>query len=77
MAKTQEQMIQELYQVIVGIPQNPDDNGLIGDIKDICDKLDALNGKTRGNEVRSKVNQAIIALIVSGAGIISKIKGLW
>ena len=74
--RTQKEMIQILFQKVVGIPENPDDNGLIGSVKDINDKLDTVNGRTRKNEVRSKVNQAIIALIISGGGI-TKLLDIW
>ena len=69
--KTQREMIQELYQAVIGIPENPDENGLVGDVK-------KLNGKVRSNEVRSKVNQGAIASLASGvvAGI-SKLLGMW
>ena len=33
--KSQEEMIRELYQCVIGLPDNPADNGLIGDIDDI------------------------------------------
>jgi len=74
------QMIYKLYQAVVGIPENPEDNGLIGDVKKINDKLDIVNGRTRGNETRSKVNQAIIAVILGGGGLsagITKLLDLW
>ena len=57
--KTQKSMIQELYQAVIGIHENPDENGLVGDVK-------RLNGRVKGNETRSKVNQALITLIISG-----------
>ena len=64
--KRQGEMVRELYQVVIGIPENPTDNGLIGVINNIDKKLDALNGKVRGNEVRSKVNQGILGSLVTG-----------
>ena len=68
----------ELYQSVVGIPENPKENGLIGKVEAIDQKLDKVNGRTRKNEVRSKVNQAIIAVaILGGAGGITKILELW
>jgi len=64
--KRQGEMVRELYQVVIGIPENPTDNGLIGVINNIDKKLDALNGKVRGNEVRSKVNQGVLGSLVTG-----------
>ena len=78
--KTQKAMVQELYQAVVGIKNNPDDNGMIGDIKEIKSDMKIMNGRTRANETRSKVNQAILAVIVGGGGVttgITKLLGLW
>ena len=78
--KTAKDMTRELYQAVIGIPESPDDNGLIGIVNGISEKLDIVNGRTRKNEVRSKVNQAIIALIVGGSGLTAvgtKIAHLW
>ena len=72
--------IELLYQAIVGIKENPEDNGLIGEVKDISKKLDIVNGRTRANETRSKVNQAIIGIIIGSGGIgagITKLLNLW
>ena len=76
----QREMIKELYQAVIGIPENPKENGLIGLVSDISKKLDAVNGRTRANEVRSKVNQAIVAVLVGGGSItagITKLIHLW
>ena len=75
--KPQREMIRELYQAVIGIPENPDDNGLIGDVKEIKDQLRVVNGKTRKNEIRSKVNQWAIGAIASGGAGISKFLGWW
>ena len=78
--KTQREMIQELYQAVVGIPGNPSDNGLIGDVKEISNKLDRVNGRTRANETRSQINSWAIGSLISGGGIIgglSKLLGWW
>jgi len=76
--KETRQMIVELYQAVIGIPENYDDNGLIGDVKEIRADLKKVNGRTRANEIRSKVNQAIIGMTILGAGGgITKILDLW
>jgi len=76
--KETRQMIVELYQAVIGIPENPKENGLIGKVEAIGEKLDIVNGRTRANEIRSKVNQAIIGMTILGAGGgITKILDLW
>jgi len=77
---TTREIIQALYQSVVGIPSNPDDNGLIGDIKEIKEQIKQVNGRTRQNETRSKVNRAMIGVIIGGGGLatgITKILDLW
>jgi len=75
---TQREILQELYQVIIGISGNPDENGLIGDVREIKEQMLIINGRTRSNEVRSKVNRwavgSIWALLL---GVISKVVGWW
>jgi len=72
----QKEMIRQLYQAVIGIPENPEDNGLIGEVKGIHRKLDLVNGKTRKNEIRSKVNQWAIGTGGTGAlGILAKVLG--
>ena len=68
--KTQKEMLHEIYQAVIGIPENPDENGLVGDVK-------KLNGKVRGNEVRSKVNQGSVGLFMVVVGWFAKHLGLW
>jgi len=48
MVKTAEQMILELYTVMLGVP-NSDEKGMKGDVKEIKDQLKALNGAVKTN----------------------------
>jgi len=79
MEKTQKEMIAELHQVVIGLKDNPHDNGLVGDIKEVSRKIDCLNGRVRGNEVRSKVNQGILGTIGGGGmvGCLGKLFNWW
>jgi len=44
---TQEKMIQTLYEKVIGLPDNPQDNGLIGAVKDIGKQVSETNGSVR------------------------------
>jgi len=70
------QMIEKLYQAVVGIPENPKENGLIGKVDEVSCKLDIVNGRTRDNEIRSKVNRWAITTIFTGGGALGGI-GKW
>ena len=75
--QTQEEILAEVHQALLGVPDNPNENGLIGIVGKIDAKLDVLNGRVRGNEVRSKVNQSIIGTLSGGGilGLIGKLLG--
>lgn len=55
------------------------ENGFEGDIPEIKERLEKVNGKVRGNEIRSKVNQTVLFLGVPSiiSVLVTKIKGLW
>ena len=63
---TPEAMIREMYQVIVGLPGNPKDNGMIGDVEEILEHLKILNGQVARNTTFRK-----IGTWVSGATVIA------
>uniref|UniRef100_A0A6M3KIY4 Uncharacterized protein n=1 Tax=viral metagenome TaxID=1070528 RepID=A0A6M3KIY4_9ZZZZ len=44
--KTQKEQIQELFQAVIGIPENPKENGLIGKVDTIVDPLKEQNGRS-------------------------------
>ena len=61
MAKTQRDMMRELHQVVIGIPDSPIDNGLVGDIAEIKQQVTKINGTvaatvTRQTLVEKKVD---------------------
>jgi len=67
--KTQKEMIQELRQAIVGIDDNPDDNGLIGEFKEVKELLKEQNKRIGKNEGKvSKLQGILIGVGVIGTG---------
>ena len=50
--KTEREMIAELHQVVIGIPNNPVDNGLVGDIAEIRKQVTLTNGTVNLNVSR-------------------------
>jgi len=63
--KLQKDMVKELYQAVVGIPGNPDENGLIGDVKDLRKLL--LSQNTRIGRSEQKISKIWGILIGVGA----------
>ena len=64
--KTQLEMLRELYQVIIGLPNNPKDNGLIGKIDGIESHLKSLNGAVSRNTIFRKATVAIGIPVIAG-----------
>ena len=70
-------LARETHQALLGIP-GTDEKGLVGDVKELTERIASQNGKVRGNEVRSKVNQAVLTLLITGGGLsITKILDVW
>ena len=68
---TQREMLQTLTQVIIGIPGNPDDTGMIGDIKEI--KRDIKTQNTRINKIEGK--QKFLFGLIAGSGTVGGLIG--
>ena len=76
--KTNKKLLQELYQAVIGIPENSDENGLIGDVRDVKAILTLQNSRIRKNELRiTKIWGILIGIgALGGAGIGLGIKSL-
>lgn len=49
MNKGENKVLDKLAQAVIGMPDNPDDNGMVGDIKEIEKHLKELNGSVSRN----------------------------
>jgi len=69
--KSQKKMVQELYQAVVGLPENSNDNGLIGDISEVKTLVKTQNSRVRKNEQRIfKIWGILVGMgIAGGLGI--------
>ena len=67
--KTQKEMVRELCQAVIGLPENPDDNGLIGKVQEVKDIIVLQNTRIRKNEQRiSKIWGILIGFGALGGG---------
>jgi len=64
--KSQKKMIQEVHQAVLGI-ENTEDNGLVGDFKELKEAVRESNGKRQ--KLSKKVNLMIGVLI--GCGLLT------
>ena len=64
--KTDSEMIRELYQAVIGIPENPDENGLIGDFAETKQETKRING---GFRKLQRLTWALAGIIVILAGL--------
>jgi len=69
----------ELHQVIIGIKENPVDNGLIGDVAEILEHLKTLNGQVHTNTTFRKIGTWVsCALVVALLSIlVNSVYKLW
>ena len=75
--KTAKEMTRELHQAVIGIPESPDENGLIGDVRDIKRELKRLNGHVQTNRTSiSRIKGIGIGLgtVFTVAGVVV---GVW
>jgi len=74
MPLTTEQKINMIYQAVVGVPENPCDNGLIGECREMKEQLRKLNGSVAKNTTARKIG--VWAAGILSVGLISLIVGL-
>ena len=70
--KTTEQMIQELYTVILGVPHTAD-KGMAEQVKDIEQHLSELNGNVRTNTTWRKALCWSVGILATFGGIFAGI----
>jgi len=67
-----------LYQAVVGIPDNPSENGVLGEVREVKSLLNDLNGRVRTNTVWRKAHTWAIGLVGSAlVALLTKLQGLW
>jgi hypothetical protein len=64
--KTTDQMIKETYQAVVGIPENPCDNGLLGKCTEMEEHLKELNGQVKKNTTFRIIGTWISCALIAG-----------
>lgn len=72
MDKTSEQMIRELYTVLLGVP-GTEDKGLCEDVREIKNQLQQMNGNVRSNTAWRKAICWILGFLVPMIGVIAGI----
>ena len=60
---TQRDLLREIHQVVIGLPDNPEANGLIGDMAEIKQLLVTQNGSIRENAKNIALNVVKISSI--------------
>ena len=63
-----------IKQAVVGIPESPDENGLIGDCREMKEQLRQLNGEVKKNTTARRVGTWLVGIM--GSGFIALIVGL-
>lgn len=71
---TEPEMIRQLHQAVMGLKDNPSDNGIIGDIREIKNHLATLNGQVARNTMFRKLGTWLTcALVISLLGLLVKL----
>ena len=68
--KTPEDMIQQIYTVMLGVPDT-EDTGMAGDIKEVKRDLKKLNGAVKTNTTWRKAFCWALGIVGTGVGILA------
>ncbi len=67
--KTEKDMLRELHQAVVGIPENPEENGLIGNVKELTRVIKEQNGRIRRNSIKIAAITAMLLAFATLTGL--------
>ena len=70
MTKSTDQMIQELYTVVIGVPQT-EQKGVVGDIREIKSEIRRINGCVQSNTAWRRAFCFIIPGLATAIGFIA------
>jgi len=67
--KTNRQMIEEIYTVLLGVP-GTEDNGLVGELKDLGRQVQGISRAVQTNTTWRKALMWVVGIILTSVGVL-------